>query len=1091
MINGEGTRETPPEATPLDLIDETLPWQCQESDGGGDSPTFSQYSSCGESEFDRYCSANSAIGTPSFSSVGTFQDCLDSEFGSGRSFGLEGVGSMEKLNLGGRIAENFGERRLSASSVSGSLSNHRIESCEGRDSSEVRSDSVGQGFGPNDGLYSSNNGESFSWHGYSHGVTGNMELSNVGSEPELPEVMDLNTTLDDRLCIEDDGGSIVQWSTQTESIRLESSDGVVSDHQTNSTDVIEENNMSSRVNGDTQSFERVEVDTHCQTNIELGNNYIDGLVSSSDVEFGRREDGRCSDEDEASSRFDHSEGEDSMYGYTTNDEQKMGFFHQRDMHSHNAAKSDKENPLLMSSSIAFGSEDWDDFVQEAREPDMSLMMSGNKQPNIETNLVGSSSQTDTSFLGVGPEQEKVLMDMAMPSCKGQGTDEVGGSIRDDSLTPLGFLDLSEIEQGKDAEDIRATTNQAGDPDELSNYLKICSGSHILEGEQYLPSQEARLQKDLDFVAGNLRKDPPLSSTQDCENDDAIRTLECQELEKSTVQLDHLSDIKDNLPLCSAATESPKEKMVDFHREPFSSVPPNEKTIKRPQKNSLPSVGVFENHHNAVECPLTIDGVEVIGAKQKQGDISFGERLVGVKEYTVYVIRVWSGKDFWEVERRYRDFCTLHRRLKTFFAGQGWILPSPWSLIERESRKIFGNVSPDVVAERSALIQECLQSILLSKYPSGLPSALFWFLSLPKVGPGFPASDTPTPQSPFSARGAETGNMLTLGKTISLIVEIRPHKSVKEILEAQHYTCAGCHKHFDNGKSRMLEFVQTLGWGKPRLCEYTGQLFCSSCHMNETAVLPARVLHNWDFTQHPVSQLAKSYLDSIHDQPMLCVSAVNPFLFAKVSALLQVTGVRKRIRDMLPYVRCPFRMSIYKGLASRRYILESNDFFALRDLVDLSKGVFAALPVMVDTVSKKILEHITEQCLLCCDAGVPCNARQACNDPSSLIFPFQEGEIERCRSCNLVFHKPCFRKIKSCPCGELLNHDGEKGGSTSVIHRIESDLRGATGMFGKKTDSKSGGFLSGLFTKGKPAQLLGSKDSDTVILMGSLPAGSSL
>ena len=76
------------------------------------------------------------------------------------------------------------------------------------------------------------------------------------------------------------------------------------------------------------------------------------------------------------------------------------------------------------------------------------------------------------------------------------------------------------------------------------------------------------------------------------------------------------------------------------------------------------------------------------------------------------------------------------------------------------------------------------------------------------------------------------------------------------------------------------------------------------------------------------------------QPMLCVSAVNPFLFSKVPALLHVTGLRKKIVSMLPCVRCPFRRSINRGFGSRRYLLESNDFFALRDLIDLSKGAFA-------------------------------------------------------------------------------------------------------------------------------------------------------
>lgn len=120
-------------------------------------------------------------------------------------------------------------------------------------------------------------------------------------------------------------------------------------------------------------------------------------------------------------------------------------------------------------------------------------------------------------------------------------------------------------------------------------------------------------------------------------------------------------------------------------------------------------------------------------------------------------------------------------------------------------------------------------------------------------------------SDSNTKRAYTENFSTLGKTISLIVEIRHYKSLKQMLEAQHYTCAGCHKHFDDGKTLIRDFAQTFGWGKPRLCEYTGQLFCSSCHTNEIAIIPARVLHNWDFTQYPVSQLAKSYLDSIHDQ----------------------------------------------------------------------------------------------------------------------------------------------------------------------------------------------------------------------------------
>lgn len=64
-----------------------------------------------------------------------------------------------------------------------------------------------------------------------------------------------------------------------------------------------------------------------------------------------------------------------------------------------------------------------------------------------------------------------------------------------------------------------------------------------------------------------------------------------------------------------------------------------------------------------------------------------------------------------------------------------------------------------------------------------------------------------------------------------------------------------------------------------------------------------------------------------------------------------------------------------------------------------RNCYAALPVMVETVSMKILKHITDQCLVCCDVGEPCSARQDCSDPSSLIFPFQVCFCRRIRLYN--------------------------------------------------------------------------------------------
>ncbi|XP_058227374.1 uncharacterized protein LOC131335853 [Rhododendron vialii] len=1116
MINGEATGEASVEVALPDPPNE-------ESDGGDESPVYSQYSSCGESEFERYCSANSVLGTSSLcSSVGD-------------------VGSLGDFSLGAGFSRRIGDKKLLSPSGSGCLSDHRIGPWEGNNLPDVENGVEGRGLG-----------------GVSDGLNSDRNMGDE-SDSELPEVVDLNSVLDEELCMDDGGGGVFHWRDHSESEVMRSSGGTLADQHTSSIESIEENaSLGLGVNIDGHSSDRVEVETHQQVITEQVNISLDQLYSDSAVEFDVREVERCSDEDDNdSSRFEHSEGEDSMFGYGSDDEQKINLLHKRNMQYHEEGKVEKGNSLLMGSSIAFGSNDWDDFELESSKSDIKSMMLEKIEPNTETeiNALSSVSRTETGFSGIDPDKE-ALTYVSVPTSQVQSARELEGCIKNGSLTPIHFLDFCDTEQGNDAEDVLIPNNQVGDLDESVDWLKTGSGIDILQTQQDILSQDAPLKEGSNFRGGNLEKAIPLLSTQKFDKGNGSQVLEIHESEQSTSHLDPLFDIRAS-QLASASTETPDDQRVGFPRESLAPLGMDENDIKRQLNDSYALFNRFEvrpkpvktenqelnefydefvhemeeilldstespgarfthddkvnrshlslplrdggstastsgndDAYSLILLPMTINGVEVVGAKQKKGDVSFGERLVGVKEYTVYTIRVWSGTDHWEVERRYRDFCTLYRRLKTVYENQGWILPSPWAAVERESRKIFGNVSPDVVSERSALIQECLRSILHSRLSSSFPSALIWFFAPPKVVPSSPASNTFNPASPFSARGRNTDNMVTLGKTISLIVEIRLHKSTKQILEAQHYTCAGCHKHFDDGKTRMLEFVQTLGWGKPRLCEYTGQLFCSVCHTNETAVLPARVLHHWDFTHYPVSQLAKSYLDSIHDQPMLCVSAVNPILFSKVPALVQVTGVRKRIGAMLPFVRCPFRMSIYKGLASRRYLLESNEFFALRDLIDLSKGVFSVLPVMVDTISRKILEHITEQCLVCCDVGVPCNARQACDDPSSLIFPFQEGEVERCRSCKSVFHNCCFKKITSCPCGHRLKEDLEKGGSTSSSHRIGNESSSTLDMFGRKSDSKSTvGFLSGLFTKAKQEKLWGPKDSDTVILMGSLPSTS--
>lgn len=82
--------------------------------------------------------------------------------------------------------------------------------------------------------------------------------------------------------------------------------------------------------------------------------------------------------------------------------------------------------------------------------------------------------------------------------------------------------------------------------------------------------------------------------------------------------------------------------------------------------------------------------------------------------------------------------------------------------------------------------------------------------------------------------------------------------------------------------------------KARQCDYTGLYFCENCHINDTAIIPARVIHNWDFRPQPVSRVAYqiiSYLKNtaVHfDRPVLFnLVEINPMLYGLVDELIQI------------------------------------------------------------------------------------------------------------------------------------------------------------------------------------------------------------
>ncbi|GJQ79657.1 hypothetical protein Trydic_g5813 [Trypoxylus dichotomus] len=83
------------------------------------------------------------------------------------------------------------------------------------------------------------------------------------------------------------------------------------------------------------------------------------------------------------------------------------------------------------------------------------------------------------------------------------------------------------------------------------------------------------------------------------------------------------------------------------------------------------------------------------------------------------------------------------------------------------------------------------------------------------------------------------------------------------LSMQRYLCAECKTPlsitFPKGLSYLVKLIMTGNVGEARRCDYNGYYYCSACHWGSLAIIPARVVHNWDLMPYPVCQASLQQL----------------------------------------------------------------------------------------------------------------------------------------------------------------------------------------------------------------------------------------
>lgn len=135
------------------------------------------------------------------------------------------------------------------------------------------------------------------------------------------------------------------------------------------------------------------------------------------------------------------------------------------------------------------------------------------------------------------------------------------------------------------------------------------------------------------------------------------------------------------------------------------------------------------------------------------------------------------------------------------------------------------------------------------------------------------------------------------------------------MEQQGYRCAGC------SMKVALKYAS-----KFRYCFYLGRYFCTGCHVNNTAIIPGRIIAKWDFSKYvvinimmnnnitctffsgqmlsqffyfcviryPVSSFSHALLEQMLYDPLFNIIDLNSVLYKRVRSLEKVRSYRLQL-----------------------------------------------------------------------------------------------------------------------------------------------------------------------------------------------------
>lgn len=257
----------------------------------------------------------------------------------------------------------------------------------------------------------------------------------------------------------------------------------------------------------------------------------------------------------------------------------------------------------------------------------------------------------------------------------------------------------------------------------------------------------------------------------------------------------------------------------------------------------------------------------------------------------------------------------------------------------------------------------------------------------------------------------------------LILKTHVKKKVFPSMQEQNFQCAGC------SMTVQMRYIKTF-----RYCSYFGKYFCTSCHLGQTSVLPAKIIHNWNFKEEPVSTFARSVIKSLFHERLFFMEIISPELVKRATRLRRALKWRRLAHIVFPYVMtCNRRhdsgdseiMSLLKTIG--KFDIEEPAVLTLNEICNIKLGSYLQeLPTAVEAAKLHIL-----QCKYCHMRGHLC---EGCRS-EDVLFSFQTADVAQCEACKACYHKTCLDKV--------LANNGECTKCWRIKQRKMAKLQAAT------------------------------------------------